>query len=94
MAHRRSSIKKIRVDKKRRVRNVSVLSALRTQMRKTNAAIAEKKITDAKTEARELFSQLDKAVKKKVMHRNRASRLKSRIQQKINSLKSVLKTSK
>ena len=88
MAHRRSSIKKIRIDKKRRVRNVSVLSALRTQMRKTNAAIAEKKVADAQKEAQELFSQLDKAVKKNLLHKNSASRQKSRFTLRLNSIKS------
>ena len=87
MAHRRSSIKKIRVDKKRRVRNVSVLSSLRTQMRKTNQAIAEKKAAEAQKESRELFSQLDKAVKKNLLHKKSASRQKSRFTLRINSIK-------
>ena len=94
MANRRSSIKKIRVDIRRREHNVRVLSELKTVLRKTSRLLAEKKADQIASQSRELFSQLDKAVKKKVMHRNRASRLKSRIQQKINSLKSALKTSK
>lgn len=91
MAHRRSSIKKIRIDKKRRERNVSILSALRTQMRKANAAIVSKKADEVKKELRELFSQLDKAVKKNLLHKNGASRQKSRFTLRANSL---LKASK
>lgn len=91
MAHRRSSIKKIRIDKKRRERNVGILSALRTQMRKTNAAIAAKKVDEAKKEMSELFSQLDKAVKKNLLKKNNASRQKSRFTLRANSL---LKSSK
>ncbi len=87
MAHRRSSIKKIRIDKKRRVRNVSIMAALRTQMRKTNAAIADKKAAEAQKEVRELFSQLDKAVKKNLLHKNSASRQKSRFTLRLNALK-------
>ena len=94
MANRRSSIKKIRVDIRRRERNVRVLSELKTVLRKTSRLLAEKKPDQILQQSRELFSHLDKAVKKKVLHHNRASRLKSRIQQKINSLQSALKTSK
>ena len=94
MANRRSSIKKIRVDIRRRERNVRVLSELKTVLRKTSKVLAEKKPELIVQQSRELFSHLDKAVKKKVLHRNRASRLKSRIQQKINSLTSALKSTK
>lgn len=87
MAHRRSSIKKIRIDKKRHARNAGILSALRTQMRKTNRLITEKKTADAQKESRELFSQLDKAVKKNLLHKKGASRQKSRFTLRINSIK-------
>lgn len=88
MAHRRSSIKKIRIDKKRTIRNSGILSALRTQMRKTNSVIVLKKADEAAKEARELFSQLDKAVKKNLVHKKTASRQKSRFTLRINSIKS------
>ncbi len=87
MAHRRSSIKKIRIDKKRHIRNAGILSALRTEMRKTNRLIVEKKFDEAGKEMRELFSQLDKAVKKNLLHKKSASRQKSRYTLRINSLK-------
>ena len=87
MAHRRSSIKKIRIDKKRTLRNSGILSALRTQMRKTNSLITLKKADEATKESRELFSQLDKAVKKNLVHKKTASRQKSRFTLRINSLK-------
>ena len=88
MAHRRSSIKKIRVDKKRTIRNSGILSALRTQMRKTNSVIVLKKADEAAKETRELFSQLDKAVKKNLVHKKTASRQKSRFTLRLNSIKS------
>ena len=89
MAHRRSSIKKIRVDKRRRERNVGILSALRTQMRKTNRFVTEKNTAEAQKEAKELFSQLDKAVKKNLLHKKSASRQKSRFTLRINSIKAA-----
>lgn len=86
MAHRRSSIKKIRVDKKRREFNVRVISELKTAARKVVGALVSKKVEDAVKESRFYFSKLDKAVKKGLLHKNKASRRKSRISLKINAL--------
>ncbi len=89
MAHRRQSIKKIRVDIKRRSQNVQVISELKTVARKVNALIVDKKASEALLQSRELFSKLDKAVKKGILHKNRASRRKSRVILRINSLKTT-----
>ena len=94
MANRRSSIKKIRVDKRRRLRNVRVGSELKTVARKVREFIGAKKKPEAELAVREFFSKLDKAVKKNILHRNRASRIKSRIQSKVNSLVASAKSSK
>ena len=87
MAHRRSSIKKIRIDKRRRERNVQVISELKTTLRKVTSLIQAKKQAEALKASGALFSKLDRAVKKGVLHKNTASRRKSRVQLKINSLK-------
>ncbi len=87
MAHRRSSIKKIRIDRRRRAVNVRIISELKTVTRKVANLIAQKNADQASKESGELFSKLDKAVKKGVIHKNMASRRKSRIALKINSLK-------
>ena len=63
-----------------------VISELKTTARKVSALIAQKKQSEAATESRNLFSKLDKAVKKGILHKNKASRRKSRIQTRINSL--------
>ena len=89
MAHRRASIKKIRIDKRRREHNVGILSALRTQMRKTNHLITDKKKAEAAKELPELFSALDKAVKKGLFKKNSASRQKSRFTLRFNSIKAA-----
>ena len=94
MANRRQSIKKIRVDKRRREHNVRVLSELKTVLRKTVKLLVEKNPTELTQQSKALFSKLDKAVKKNLLHKNRASRIKSRFQRKINSLKAALKTTK
>lgn len=87
MAHRRSSIKKIRIDKRRRENNLRVISELKTAARKLNTFIVSKDFSKASTESSHLFSKLDKAVKKGILPKNRVSRKKSRIQLRINSLK-------
>ena len=89
MAHRRSSIKKIRIDKRRREVNVRVISELKTAARKVAGALVSLKRSDAVKESRIFFSKLDKAVKKGILHKNKASRRKSRISLKINSLNEV-----
>ena len=86
MANRRSSIKKIRVDKRRFAQNLSVRSELKTAARKVRELLSAKKKSDAEQAVRTFFSKLDKAVKKNIIHRNRASRLKSRIHSKIRAL--------
>lgn len=87
MANRRSSIKKIRVDERRRENNVRVKTELKTVRKKAAAGLASKKPAQAKLSAGEFFSALDKAVKKGVVHPNRAARLKSRFARKVQALK-------
>ena len=89
MANRRSSIKKIRVDARRREHNVRVKSELKTVRKKAVAGLASKKAAEARSSASEFFSALDKAVKKGAVHPNRAARLKSRLARKVHALKAV-----
>ena len=87
MAHRRSSIKKIRIDERRRATNKRVLSELKTEARKFHAALTGKKFDEASKQSRIFFSKLDKSVKKGIVHRNKASRLKSRLSRRLLVLK-------
>lgn len=87
MAHRRSSIKKIRVDRRRRENNLRVISELKTHMRRVRTLLTDKNFDGASKASRELFSKLDKAVKKGILHKKRASRRKSRISLRLNALK-------
>jgi small subunit ribosomal protein S20 len=89
MANRRSSIKKIRVDKRRVERNLRVRTALKSVVRRINELLQKKNSADLRKNTPALYSELDKAVKKGIIHRNRASRVKSRISLKINALASA-----
>ena len=85
MANIKSQIKRNRQNEKRRMRNKSVKSSLKTAIRKFH----ESTTTDAgSAEAllREASRKLDKAVSKGVIHKNQAANRKSSIQRKASSL--------
>ena len=83
MANTRSAEKMIRVAERRRVRNRSIKSAVKTFIRK-----AERGITAATEDSTALvvqaISKLDKAASKGVLHPRNAARRKSRLMKKLN----------
>ena len=79
MANTRSAAKQARASIRREAHNKSIKSRLHTLEKKFLAAVADKKATDASALYRLLSSALDKAAKTQVIHRNNASRKKSRL---------------
>ena len=79
MAQRRAAIKKQRVDKKRRLHNIIIKTALKKSIKNFQSLLAEKKIEEAKKALKDVISKLDKAAKKKVLHKNTAQRRISRL---------------
>lgn len=79
MPTRKSGLKHMRADEKKRARNARVKSALKTLTRKYEALAAkgDKEGTAALFPA--VASALDKAAKKGIIHENRAGRRKSRL---------------
>jgi small subunit ribosomal protein S20 len=77
MANIRSQIKRNRQNEKRRVRNKAVRSELRTRVKAAEAGDTDDLQTAMKT--------IDKAAAKGVIHKNEASRRKSRLQKKANA---------
>jgi len=84
MPRRRTSLKKNRADKKRRLRNLRVKNELKKTLKKFQALLSTKNINDAKTYLIKIFSQLDKAAKKRIIHPNTAKRKKSRLARRLN----------
>jgi small subunit ribosomal protein S20 len=76
----KSAKKRLRQNEKRRLRNRAVKAALKTHVRKVHDAVAEKNFALADTEFRIAAKKLDQAAAKNVIHRNRSSRTKSRLQ--------------
>jgi len=73
VANTRSAIKRIRQNEKRRVRNRTIRSQVRTAVKTARAAGGDA----LRTAVAEAIRALDKAVTKGVVHRNTAARKKS-----------------
>lgn len=83
MPRRRTSLKKRRVDKKRHLRNLKIKQELKKSLKKVQALISSKSITEAKALLAKVFSQLDKAAKKRIIHPATANRKKSRLSKRL-----------
>ncbi len=81
MPNHKSAEKRMRQNQKRRAINRSRRSALRTQIKKFRAAVEAENPTleELKSVYRESQITLDRAVSQRVIHRNKAARLKSRM---------------
>ena len=86
MANSKSAIKRIRTAERNRLRNKAYKSSLRTLTKKYFSAVetytAEpnaENMEAVKQAMSAAYSKIDKAVKRKVLHRNNGARKKSRI---------------
>jgi small subunit ribosomal protein S20 len=86
VANIKSQIKRNRQNEKRRLRNKSVKSSLKTAIRKFNEATEAGDTETAGTLLRDASRKLDKAVSKGVIHKNQAANRKSAIAKRLQSL--------
>ncbi len=87
MANHFSALKRARQTEKRSARNRSNSSRLRTSLRDLRESLTKGEKKSAEQVFRETVSGLDKAVQKGVLHKNTASRYKSRLNARLNALK-------
>jgi small subunit ribosomal protein S20 len=86
MPNNPAAAKRMRQEQKRRLHNRSVKSIVKTQITKARQAIASDASSEAAEEAvRAAVSELDRAAKKGVIHRNNAARRKSRLMKQLNA---------
>ncbi|NLL48237.1 MAG: 30S ribosomal protein S20 [Firmicutes bacterium] len=78
MATSRSAEKRIRVNETKRARNAAHKSALRSTIKKYEAALANDP-TNAPAHLQKAIKALDRAAAKGIIHKNAASRKKSRL---------------
>ena len=83
MPRRKSSIKKRHADKKKHVRNVRIKQSLKKALKQFQALLNSKNVEEAKKALVAVYSQLDKAAKKKIIHPNKANRKKSRLMKRL-----------
>ena len=83
MPRRRTSLKRNRADKKRHLHNLKIKQELKKTLKKFQSLLSAKNIQEAKTLLGKVFSQLDKAAKKRVIHPKTANRKKSRLMKRL-----------
>lgn len=86
MANIKSSIKRIKVTEAKTMRNKMVKSALKTSIKKFEAAMAEGNAENAQVLLASAVKSLDMAASKGIIHQNMAARKKSRLTSKFNAI--------
>jgi small subunit ribosomal protein S20 len=80
MAHIKSNIKRLRQNQKRRSRNMSASSRMKTFIKYVMTAIEAKDQEKLKAVLPVALSEIDRAAKKGILHKNSAARRKSMLQ--------------
>lgn len=86
MANIKSAKKRILVTATKTANNRMVKSALKTVIKKFEAAVDAKNVEEAKTLYTSVTKSLDMAASKGVVHKNMAARKKSRLAAKLNAM--------
>lgn len=86
MPNIKSAIKRVKVSEKRRLRNASHKSALRTAVKSFETAAASNNVDTAKAALIAASKKLDKAATKGLIHKNAAARKKSRLAKRLNAI--------
>ena len=86
MANIKSAKKRVLVNRKKAERNKSIKSAVKTSIKKVEAAVAAKDKEAAVAALTNAISTIDKAATKGVYHKNNAARNVSRLSKAVTSL--------
>jgi small subunit ribosomal protein S20 len=86
MPNIKSAIKRVKTSNKRRAQNASQKSAMRTAIKTFEALVEAKDVEKAQAAFIVASKKLDKAAGKGLIHKNAASRQKSRLAKKLNSI--------
>ena len=80
-----AAYKSIKVTKRRTMRNQPIKSRIKRETKQFIDLVTSKKLDEAKKQLAKLISELDKANSKGIIHKNTASRKKSRLTKKLQS---------
>ncbi|MEA5554363.1 30S ribosomal protein S20 [Anabaena cylindrica UHCC 0172] len=93
MANTKSALKRAQIGERNRLRNKAYKSAVKTLMKKYISAVEAYKAAPTPeskqavdTQMSEVYSKIDKAVKRGVLHPNNGARKKSRLAHKLKPL--------
>ena len=86
MANSKQAAKRARQADKQRKANMSLRTTLRSAIKKVNTAIAAGDAAAAQAALNAEVSTIDRIADQKIIHKNKASRHKSRLAQKIKAL--------
>lgn len=86
MANIKSAKKRILVNRTKAARNKAIKSAVKTSIKKVDAAIANKDKEAAAAALQEAISTIGKATSKGVYHKNTSSRKVSRLSKAVNTI--------
>ena len=86
MASHKSAVKRIKQTSKREELNRTHRTKLRHQIRKLRVALDAKKKAEAQTLLAPTLALIDHSIHKGILHRNTASRYKSRLSVRFNAL--------
>jgi small subunit ribosomal protein S20 len=86
MPNIKSAKKRVKTAARNAIRNTEVKSSMRTAIRAVREAIEAGNGEEALAKLPKAFSRIDRAVKRKVVHRNAAARYKSRLVAKIKAI--------
>ena len=93
MAHSNQARKRSRQALARNTHNREVKSDFRTRVKEFLRTIQSGDRTKAETQVREIEGRVDKAAKRRIIHPNTASRIKSRLKGKVSSMGKAAATS-
>lgn len=79
MPNTKSAAKAMRQSIRRRVRNIKSKDLFKSAVKEVRTLITAGKKSEAMESMKKAMSTLDKAVKRNVIHKNKSSRLKSRL---------------
>lgn len=85
MPNTKSAAKALRVSARKQKQNRPIRTAARTSVTKAIKAVQEQPQEEARSAIQSAERILDKAAHKKVIHPNKAARLKSRLMKKLNA---------
>ncbi len=89
MAQSLSAKKRIRQNERRRLRNRTRKTRIKTEVRKLDAAVSAGSREQADQQLRVTGRVIDKIAAAGTIHRNKAARLKSRLARRVNRVKST-----